>query len=496
MTFLIVAVLYPLLFALLALGAGLLVDRAAGGTIPGILLVPFGVALLVVAGELMSYAEPTARLIPVIAALLAVAGLVIGRRRLRPREVDPWAVGAAVATYVIVCAPVLFAGRPTMPGYLLDTTVGIHLAGAEFLSEHAHHFSDLAQSSLRGHLEGYIGFRYPTGSYVLLLAGGRLTGQELIWVYHPHIAMLLATASLVLTYLARVAGLRAWVAALAGVLAAVPALVYAYALQGSIKEITVLPVLLLLGAVIVLFPQLVVRGWRAAIPLTVVAAAGISAIGVSFAPWFGLTALVCLAIAINAVRVGRLPRATLIRAVVAFGVVLAALALPTVLTLSSSVDITSNLSASNAVAAADPGNLIQPLKTVQMFGVWLNGSHRTDPAAKWTTENRVLIGVVAVSALFGVIFLIRRRAWALLSFVALSALVWVVLTDYGKTWADAKLLVLASPVAVLLAVIGAGGLLQGQGGRRAVGAALLGCPAGHDHRVCRHAPEREPVEVV
>src|SRR5215208_2449340 len=101
MTFLIVAVLYPLLFALLALGAGLLVDWAAGGMIPGLLLVPFGVALLVVAGELMSYTEPTARLIPVIAALLAVAGLVVGRKRLRTRDVDRWALGAAATTYVI-----------------------------------------------------------------------------------------------------------------------------------------------------------------------------------------------------------------------------------------------------------------------------------------------------------------------------------------------------------------------------------------------------------
>ncbi len=111
-----------------------------------------------------------------------------------------------------------------------------------------------------------------------------------------------------------------------------------------------------------------------------------------------------------------------------------------------------------------------------MFGVWLNGSHRTDPAAKWTTENGVLIGVVLVSALFGVAYLIRRRAWALLSFVGISALVWLVLTDYGKTWADAKLLVLASPVAVLLAVLGAASLMQL--GRRVEGALLLGVLAG------------------
>lgn len=476
MTFLLVAVLYPLLFALLALGAGLVVDRASGGGIPGVLLLPFGVALLVVLGELMSYAGPTAGLIPAAAALVALAGLVLGRERLRPREVDRWALAAAAATYVIVCAPVLLGGRPTLPGYLLDTTVGIHLAGTEFLSEHARNFSDLAQSSLRGHLEGYIGFRYPTGSYVLLLAGGRLTGQDLIWVYHPHLSMLLATAALVLSFLARSAGLRPPIAALAGVLASVPALVYAYAFQGSIKEITLLPLVLLLGAVIVLFSRLLDAGWRAAIPLTVVTAAGIAVIGVSFAPWCGLAGLACLVIAIQAVRGGRLTRATVVRAVAAFAAVLAVLALPTLLSLSSSVEITSNLSASNVVAAADPGNLVQPLKVVQMFGVWLNGSHRTDPAAQWSTENGVLIGAVIVASLLGIAFLWRRRAWALLSFVGLSALVWAVLTDYGKTWADAKLLVIASPVAVLLAVIGAASLMEV--GRRIEGSLLLAVLAG------------------
>jgi hypothetical protein len=476
MTFLMAAVLYPLVFALVALGAGLLVDRAAAGGIPGMLLVPCGVAALIVTGELMSYAETSAAMIPVAVVLLGLAGLALGRARLRPSEIDGWAVATAAATYLIVCAPVLLAGRATMPGYLLDTTVGIHLAGTEFLSEHGRSFSDLAQSSLRGHLEGYIGFRYPTGSYVLLLGAGRLTGQDLIWIYHPHLSAVLAASSLVVFFLARSAGLRAPLAALAGVLASVPGLVYAYALQGSIKEITLLPLVLLLGAVIVLFPKLLTVGWRGAIPFTVVTAAGIAVIGVSFAPWAATTGLVCLAIGTVAVRRGRLPGRTLACTVAACVLVMAALALPTLLSLSSSVEITTNLSASNAVAAADPGNLVQPLKPVQMLGVWLNGSHRTDPAPKWKTENWILIGVVAAAALLGLAFLIRRARWGLLAFAALSALVWVVLTDYGKIWADAKLLVIASPVAVLLAVLGAAGLLEA--GRRIEGALLLGVVAG------------------
>jgi hypothetical protein len=470
MTFLIAAVLYPLVLALLALGAGLLADRLSGGVLPGVLLVPIGLAVLVIAGELLSYATFTSKAIAPVMAVLALAGVALGRERIRGRRLDRWAIAAAVVAYLIACAPVLFAGRATMAGYLLDTTVGIHLAGAEALSDHARDFSSLEPSSLRFHLEAYIGFRYPTGSYVLLLGAGRLVGQDLIWLYQPHLSALLAISGLVLFFLARAAGLRPALAALAGVLAAVPALVYGYALQGSIKEITLLPFLLLLGAVLVLFPTLLRQGWRAAVPLTLVAAAGVATIGVSFVPWVGLVGLACLIIAVQAVRGGTLPGRTLAWQVGVFAAALMVLALPTLLSLSSSVEITSTLSASNPVAAADPGNLLQPLKAAQMLGIWLTGSHRTDPPANWSTETWVLIGVAGIAALLGLAFLIRNRRWALLAFVGGCAVVWVVLTAYGKTWADAKLLVITSPVVVLVAVIGAGGLVEA--GRRIEGVLL------------------------
>jgi hypothetical protein len=462
MTFLIAAVLYPLLLAVLALGAGLLADRVSGGALPGVLLVPFGLAVLVIAGELLSYATFTATVIAPVMAVLALAGLALGRERIKRRKLDVWAIGAALVAYGIACAPVLFAGRPTMGGYLLDTTVGIHLAATEAIGEHARDFSSLEPSSFRFYLEGYIGFRYPTGSYVLLLGAGRLVGQDLIWLYQPHISALLAFSGLVLYFLARAAGLRPPLAALAAVLAAVPALVYGYALQGSIKEITLLPFLLLLGAVLVLFPALLQQGWRAAIPLTLVAAAGIATIGVSFVPWVGLVGIACLVIAGQAVRGGTLRGRTLTWQVGAFVAVLLALALPTLLSLSSSVQITSSLSASNEAAAADPGNLVQPLKAAQMLGIWLNGSHRTNPSPAWSTETWALIVVAAIAGLIGLASLVRGKRWRLLAYVGICAVVWVILTAYGKVWADAKLLVITSPLVVLLAMVGAASLVKGR----------------------------------
>ena len=79
-------------------------------------------------------------------------------------------------------------------------------------------------------------------------------------------------------------------------LAATPALVYAYAQMGAIKEMTALPFVLLLGALLVLLPRLLALGWRGALVPALVAAAGIGAIGLAFLPWFAATlaAGVCL----------------------------------------------------------------------------------------------------------------------------------------------------------------------------------------------------------
>ena len=59
-------------------------ERASGGGPPGGLLVPVGLAAVVVVARSAVVADATAELAPVAVVALALAGLVLGRARLRP----------------------------------------------------------------------------------------------------------------------------------------------------------------------------------------------------------------------------------------------------------------------------------------------------------------------------------------------------------------------------------------------------------------------------
>jgi hypothetical protein len=473
MTFILTSFAFPALLVALALGAGALVERLSGLRLPGVLLAPLGVAALIVVTQFTSYFDATAEATPFAALVVGVAGLVVGWPRLRRGPIDWAAVGAGLVAYAVVAAPVIMAGRPTLAGYLLDTTVGTHLAGAEWALEHGRNFDGLPPTSWGITLVNYFGTQYPTGGHVLMGGVGKLTFQDLIWVYQPFLSTLIALCAPVLYFLVRSAGVgRVW-AAVGAVVAAVPALTYAYAQMGAIKEITVLPMTLLLGALLVLAPVLFARGWRGLIPFAVVGGGGIGAIGIAFAPW--LLAAVAAGVAVLLLVGAARPRALLVPGA-ALGGLLALCALPTLGPLGSSLKLAKSLSTSNQAAVNDPGNLLQALHPVQALGVWINGTHRVDPVGVDLTRTYLLIGVVALAAVLGIAWIVRSRAWGLVLFAALSLVVWAALTQRGTIWTDAKLLVIASPVVLLLAVIGIGSLAGT--GRRAEALIVLALVGG------------------
>jgi len=450
--FLLATLIYPVLLAVLATGAGLLVDRVVG-PLPGALLPVTGLALLIATVSLTTYWGGTAPLAPVAAVAVALAGAAAGWRRLRAADPDWWLVAASAAVYIAVCAPVLLAGRVTEAAYLLDTTAAFQVLGGDYIVGHARDFSALPASTLRQTLENYFGTQYPAGGQVLLATGAKLVDVRSLWLYQPFLALMVAFCVAPLATLARAASLpRSW-AAVAGGVAAMPALVYAYAQTGSIKELTALPFVLLLGALLVQRPPLAARGPRGAVLAALAGAAGVAAIGIAFAAWLGAVvgAGVVLALLTTARPLRVAPRQVAIWGAV-FGAALLVLALPTLGPLSESLSLAKSLSTSNAAAVADPGNLLRPLLLVQVAGVWLGGSYRVDP--EYLGPTYFLIGLMTVGALFGLLLLVRRRLWAVLAFIAALALVWLVLTRRGTTWTDAKMLMMTSPVFVLLAAIG------------------------------------------
>jgi hypothetical protein len=469
MEFLGTVVLFPLVFWVCSLGCGLLVQELTRAPLSASLLPVVGFAALIVVSQFTLWFGATAPLTPWVLLALALLGFALARRTLparwRARRAGWWlSLAPAVATYALVAAPVIAAGRPTFSGYLLDTTGAIQLAGAERMLHHAHDFLP-GVPAYGTTLTAYFGSAYPSGGQGLLAALGWLSGQDLIWLYSPFQALELGMVALALTFLARRAGLSRLSASIVGTIAAAPALVYAYALMGSIKELTVLPVIVLMGALVVCARELRLSGGlRAVLPFAVAGAAALDSIGIAASPWvalFGTGALLFAAERSIWAPAAR-QRLQTVRGLAVGGAALAVstalVGLPTVGPLSKTLAVAEGVSNSDPKAVSDPGNLLRPLKFLQTLGVWLGESHRSEP--KYINQTYILLGVVIVCIALGAIWLVRRRAWSVLVFVVGSLVVWFYLHPHATTWTDAKLLVILSPVIVFVALVGAFGIAQ------------------------------------
>ncbi|HEY4278320.1 MAG TPA: hypothetical protein VGM91_08885 [Conexibacter sp.] len=480
MTYLLAVFAFPLLLAILSLGFGLLVERLAGWSIPALLLPAIGFAAIVGVSQLTTWIDPIAPATPWILLVVGLGGFAVTRRALLTRWRARrsgwwWGWSAGIVAYLIADMPVILAGRATFPGYLQDTTGSVQLMGAERIITHGQNWTATPPSGYALQLFGYFGTGYPSGSHSALGGLGRLVPVDYIWLYAPFLASMLALTALSLAWIARRAGLPAWSAAVSGCVAAVPALVYAYLLQGSIKEIALLPTLMVLGALVLLSREQLERGPRGVIPLAVVGAAGMGTIGLAFAPWFALTAIAVVVLGLPALGTDWPARARAVGwRLLWFIPATVLLAIPTIGPLKTSIDQARGVSNANAAAAADPGNLLRPLLDQQLFGVWLGPSHRVDPS-EHMTQTYALIGIVAVGAMLGLVWLVRQRRWSLLVWIGISLLVWLVLTPRATTWTAAKLLVLFSPVVLLTAFVGAFGRL---GSRRVEGLLLAVAIAG------------------
>ncbi|MGD0981517.1 MAG: hypothetical protein ABR946_08545 [Solirubrobacteraceae bacterium] len=265
--------------------------------------------------------------------------------------------------------------------------------------------------------------------------------------------------------LARKAGLNGVWAALAGLTATVAALVYAYELIGSIKEITGLPLILTLGALVVMHERWLPGPARRAVPFALTAAAGISVLGVGFGVWIVASVVVLLAVAaIEISKKRNSVRRVLLLAFAGIAVVLIA-AWPTWKSWSS---VAASFRGAQSIASTtSPGNLTKPLKLLQVFGTWLTGLYTASPHGLAAVLTYAVIAVTAAAALAGATHLWRSREDVLSAWIVALIAVAGALLVYATTWIDAKTLMLSSPIVLLLAWSGVGALVQSSHARLA-----------------------------
>ncbi len=443
-------IVFPLVLALLSLGCGLLLERLAGGRLPGPLIPPAGFALLVVIGSFTTATSATATLtVPaVVAACVAGFGLSLP---LRGRRLDCWGLAAACAVFAVYAAPVVLSGGATFAGYLTLDDTATWLAMTDRVMEHGRSLTGLEPSTYSTVLRDYLAVGAPVGANLPLGTGGKLVGVDIAWLFQPYLALLGAMLSLAIYGLVRpLVGSKALCAGIAFI-GAQPALLYAYSLWSGMKELAAAAIIALLAALVPLLLAVDGNRLRRALPVATACAALISILTVGGVVW--LAALLVPALVLGFWTLGA-RRVAPVAAIVA-GLALV-LSLPALLTASEFVR---HVTAGDVLTSRDElGNLIRPLRFAQIFGIWPAGDFRTDPGDPGLAY--ALVVLVGAAAACGVVRAVIARAWGLVLVVAAAVVGALAIRHFGSPWVEAKALATASSALVVAALCGVAWALQ------------------------------------
>ncbi len=455
-------IVFPLVLVALSLGCGLLVERVAGGGLPGALLLPLGLAVIVVEADLATTSGATARLAAPIAIALAVAGFGLSGGRLSRPGV--WATACGAGAFAAYAAPIVLSGQATFAGYITLDDTATWLALMDRVMDHGRSLSGLPPSTYQQVLDDYLSSGYPLGAFMPLGLGGKLTGQDLAWLFQPTIAFYGAMLALsIYAATARLVSSRP-LRALAGFLGAQAALLFAYSLWSGIKEVAAAAMIALVCASV----AATIDRWgslRSTLPSALATAALLAVLSPAGGVW-----LVVPAAAVLAAVVSRgLGSATRITAVLVGAIAL--LSIPSIsigrafIHGASGGDITSN----NEVA-----NLGHPLSSLQVFGIWPVADFRNHPPDSPATY--ALIAILLVGVVAGVVLAWQRHAWGIPLYLTTGLGGFLVVRGLGHVglsspWLNAKAMAEASPAVVAAGVAGAAALFET--GRR-VEAAVVG----------------------
>jgi hypothetical protein len=433
--------LFPVVLVALCLGCGLLLEALAGRRLPGALLAPAGFAVIVVvAGILTSRGETAALATPAI-IFLGNVGVAL-TYPWRGRRPDGWVLGAALGVFAAYATPVVLSGDPTFTGYIKLDDTATWMAFVDRMMEHGRDLSGLAPSSYQTTLQVNLPSGYPTGAFLPLGVGSRLTATDVAWLVQPYMATMAALLTMCLYWLTRPLVESRRLRALVAFGAAQSALLFAYGLWGGIKELAVALAIAVLAAVAPAAAR-AEGGWRATVPAAIAATALLTMVGSGGLVW----ALPLLGLVALALWRARGARALLVQAW-PLALAVALLGIPALFAAGVFSPTQGGLT-----DASELGNLVHPLSIYQYAGVWITGDFRLDPIKPALTD--FLIVLVLLAAVAGAYLAWRRRAWELLLYAAGAGVGSIAVFLYSSPWVGAKALASGSPSLLLLALAGA-----------------------------------------
>ena len=450
MTLLVTWLAFPLLLAALGLGCGMLAERIAGVRVPGALLPATGVALIIVVAQFPTLWDATAEATTPIVVVLALTGFALSPR-LREREVNWWAVGAAAAVFCVYAAPIVLSGQATFAGFLRNDDTSTWMAFTDQVMTHGRSLAGLPPSTYQHVLDFNLGQGYPIGIFLPLGVGRALVGWDVAWLIQPYLAFLGALVALGAWSVTESLIASARLRALAAFLGAQSTLLFGYYLWGGIKEVAATALVVTVAGL----AAFAIREWdssRPLVPLAIVSAALVGVLSGGGAMWLAPMLLVVLvshggspvASRRSCGRPALPPRLPSYRSpVIAPG----GLIPPTQRPLTSSAAI---------------GNLAHPLSGFQVFGIWPAGDFRFDPSDPAITY--ILIAVAGIAALIGIRLALRARSWGLLIYVGGALVAAFAFFVFASPWIAGKALATASPAIPLAAAAGGAAMLAA--GRR------------------------------
>ena len=438
-------ILLPLAVLVASWGTGLLVERVVSAELDGGLTIPLGFAATMVLLRVPYGLGLPATVATPLLGLVAAAGLVLGRARLRPSLPDGATAVSALGVYLLYIAPVALTGSATFAGYTFLGDNAVHFSLVEHVRDHGSRMTDIPFSSYGAVLQLNLGNGYPLGPHFQLASLTTVLGTDVAWLYQGYVASVAALAAIPAARLLGSLGLSPWARAGGAFVAVAAYLPFAYGLQGGAKEL-IMAGLVLLGAVLAADLAASPRPLRPAALFAIPMAASFTVYSAGGLAWFGVMAAVALGLAVfRSPQRGR----TL---VAAGGVLVAVFAIGAAASLASAIDFfepARRLLGSSTDAGK--GNLGSALSPFETLGVWLSGDYRFGtgtPAIAY-----VLIALAVVLAAVGAVVAVRRRALGPMLAAGAAVIVWLVLP--AGIYIEAKLLAIASPPLVLLAMGGA-----------------------------------------
>jgi hypothetical protein len=445
-------ILFPLVLLGLSIGGGLLVRRLGAGWLPAGLVVPVGFALLVAVCAFATYIHWLAPAAGFIVLALALAGLVLewrgGTLRLPRLDGIPWGALAGLVAFAAVGAPTLLTGTPTWTGYTRIVDIGLQMDFAQHLAD-AGRAAVGTDSSYHVDLQKLLDIGYPGGAQATLGVIAKLIHTNLAWCYQTYHAFAAAMGALAIySLLGRVTGSRP-LRAVGAAVAIQPNVLYAYALEGGIKELTTASLLMIVAAV--LAERLPGEGpRRSVLPAAVAISSAFAAFSDGAAPWLGL--LLAGLLVVTLVRRDRL------RALADWAL-LAAIAI--LISLPGIISAITQLSGVAGAAIGGTvnlglGNLSAPVPDWSAAGVWLTGDYRF-PLVHVTTTHRLDVFVIAFAVL-GILYALARRRWVI-AFIGIAApIALAYYIAHTTAWLQFKAFTITGVFALTLAFVGVAAL--------------------------------------